>query len=179
MDDFYIDKVLNGDKDAFRYFIREYKDIAFNLAISIVKDPHITEEVIQDAFIKAYNGLGGFKGRSRFSTWLYRIVVNEAYGYVRKNKNNISLDQIDSKASILIAEDCVENPKMILVRKALRIMDTKEALVLNLFYLEEKSIKEIKSITGWSISNTKVILHRARKNLKKLLNENTLKSIVR
>ena len=173
MDDFYIDKVLNGDKDAFRYFIREYKDIAFNLAISIVKDPQITEEVVQDAFIKAYNGLGSFKRKSKFSSWFYRIVVNEAYGYIRKNKNTISFDQIASKTSHLAAEDHVENPKMSLVRRALRIMDTKEALALNLFYLEEKSIKEIKNITGWSISNTKVILHRARKNLKILLDENT------
>lgn len=168
MDDFYIDKVLNGDKQAFRYFVRQYKDIAYNLAISIVKDAHNAEDVVQEAFIKVFKGLKSFKKDAKFTSWFYRIVVNEAFMYLRKNK--IDFVDIDNQTIVLSAEENRENEKWISVKKFILCLNPKESLVLNLFYLEEKKITEISNITGWSTSNIKVLLYRARKNLKELLN---------
>jgi len=167
VEDFYIDKVLQGDKHAFRYFVKEYKNHAYNLAISIVKDADNAEDIVQDSFIKAYKSLRSFKRDAKFSSWLYRIVVNEAYMFLRKNKINFS--EIDDRISQLAFEESKENEQLELAKKMMLSLNPNEALVLNLFYLEEKKIKEIAFITGWSTSNVKVLLHRARKNVKKLL----------
>ncbi|MDY8136039.1 RNA polymerase sigma factor [Aquimarina sp. 2201CG5-10] len=171
MDDYYIDKVLNGDKQAFRYFVRQYKSIAYNLAMSIVKNTSNAEDVVQESFIKAFKGLRSFKKDAKFSSWFYRIVVNEAFMYLRKNK--IEFTEINEETVRLTSDENKENQKWILVQKFMHSLNPKEALVLNLFYLEEKKITEIANITGWSISNIKVLLHRARKNLQKLLNKDS------
>lgn len=168
MDDLYIDKVLNGNKQAFRYFVKEYKDLAYNLAISIVKDPDNAEDVVQESFIKAFKSLGSFKKNSKFSSWLYRIVVNEAFAFLRRKKKEFTYNDVELNE---FAEDeIIENQRLDLAKKLILSLNPNEALVLNLFYLEEKKIKEIAKITGWSTPKVKVLLHRARKNIKKLLN---------
>lgn len=79
MDDIYMDRVLSGNVEAFSYFIKTYKGMAFNLAVSIVKDEQYAEEVTQDAFMKAFTGLKSFNRTAQFKTWFYRIVVNESF----------------------------------------------------------------------------------------------------
>jgi len=123
MDNIYIDRVLSGDVEAFRYFIKTYKDMGFNLAISIIKDEQFAEEIVQDAFMKAFQGLRSFKRTAKFKSWFYRIVVNESFQRLRSVKK------------------------------------------------KETSIKEISTITGWTNSNIKVILHRARKNTRVIWNK--------
>lgn len=169
MDNFYIDKILNGDKESFSYIITQYKDKAFNLAVSIVKDTYQAEEIVQESFIKCYKKLHTFKREAKFSSWLYRIVVNEAFLFLRKNKRELLKESTFIEHSIeQLAE---ENSKAALVQKAILSLPYNEALVLNLFYLEERKIKEIAAITGWTNSNIKVMLFRARKNIRKLLNQ--------
>ena len=68
-DQIYIDKVLQGDTNAFAYLINKYKDMAYTVAIKIVKSHEDAEEVAQDSFLKAYEKLDSFKGNSKFSTW--------------------------------------------------------------------------------------------------------------
>lgn len=88
MDNLYIDKVLGGDTEAFRYFLRTYKDMGYNIAISILNDEYFAEEVVQDAFMKVFNGLKSFKRKSKFKTWFYRIVVNESFQRLKKLKRS-------------------------------------------------------------------------------------------
>lgn len=168
MDDFYIGKICNGDHDAFRYFIKTYKDIAYSIAISVVKDEFIAQEVTQDAFMKAFKNIGSFSKKSTFSTWFYRIVMNEALMRLRKLKKefidftDINDDDISDENAILSLK---EDEQTYLINEALRKLSSKESLALRLFYLQEESVKEVCEITGWSEANTKIILHRARKNM--------------
>jgi RNA polymerase sigma-70 factor (ECF subfamily) len=141
VDNFYIDKVLQGDKHAFRYFVKEYKNHAYNLAISIVKDADNAEDVVQSSFIKAYKSLRSFKRDAKFSSWLYRIVVNEAYMFLRKNKINFA--EIDDRISQLAFEEPKENEQLELAKKMMLSLNPNEALVLNLFYLEENKRNSI------------------------------------
>jgi RNA polymerase sigma-70 factor (ECF subfamily) len=168
MEDVYIRKVCEGDTEAFRYFVTQYKDMAFSIAVSVVKDQFLAEEIVQDAFLKAYNGLGSFHRRSRFSTWFYRIVINEAFMKLKKLKKEIVSFGDESNTDI---EDdgfhlsLREEQQTYLINKALERLAPKESLALRLFYLQEESIKEVCDLTGWSESNTKVILFRARKHM--------------
>ena len=157
MDDEYIAKVLSGDDEAFRYFIKKYKQMAFNLAASIVKDSHYAEEIAQDAFLKAFDGLKAFNRKSNFKTWFYRIVVNESFQRLRKMKRELPIkeyaDGLESEMEVMSnAVDQIEQVKSVMTG-----LPPKESLVLNLFYLEENSLKDIAESTGWTLANTKVI----------------------
>jgi RNA polymerase sigma-70 factor (ECF subfamily) len=167
MDDEYIDRVLSGDTEVFRYFLETYKDMAFNVAVSIVKDDQYAEEIVQDSFMKAFDGLKSFNKTAKFKTWFYRIIVNESFQRLRKLKGDMLLLNIaEFQESYDLAANEPINDKAEHVVSVMKSLPSKESLVLNLFYLEEYSLKEIENITGWSMANTKVILHRARKNLR-------------
>jgi len=91
MDDIYIQKVLNGNQDAFRFLIKKYKNLSYSYAMSVVKDEFLAQEILQISFIKAYTKLNTFKGSSKFSTWLYRIIVNEAFKALHKREKDFPL----------------------------------------------------------------------------------------
>ncbi|WP_159521856.1 RNA polymerase sigma factor [Sunxiuqinia indica] len=167
MDDLYIKKVLNGDTEGFRYFITNYKDLAFTVAISVVKDEFWAEEVVQESFIKVFKNLKSFKRRSSFKTWFYRIVINEAFQRIRNEKkehfytdNFFDQEPTEENFAGLSAEE-----QIVLVQESLKRLSPKESLVLRLFYLEEQDTKTVSEETGWSESNIRVILHRGRKNM--------------
>jgi len=172
MDERYIKKVLEGDPEAFRYFLKNYKDMAFHVAVSIVKDAYYAEEVVQDAFMKAFKGLKSFNGTAKFKTWFYRIVVNEAFQRLRKMKREVVSFVPAEEIIVLECTPLYELPEeeqKHMIGEALNKLPPKESLVLTLFYLEEYGLADICNITGWSLSNTKVILHRARKDMRSML----------
>ena len=172
MDDFfYIRKVCEGDHDAFRYFIRTYKDMAYNIAVSILKDEFAAQEAVQDAFVKVYRNIRSFNKKSTFATWFYRIVTNEALMHLRKSKKEIidftgEYDEDFDTADLFSVE---QDEQAFIINEALHKLSPKESLALRLFYLQEESVKDVCQITGWSESSTKTILHRARKNMLKVL----------
>uniref|UniRef100_UPI003216A713 RNA polymerase sigma factor n=1 Tax=uncultured Draconibacterium sp. TaxID=1573823 RepID=UPI003216A713 len=169
----YIKKVLNGDTEAFRYFVSQYKDLAFSVAVSVVKDEFTAADVVQEAFVKAYQNLKSFKGKSKFSTWFIRIVVNESYKIVLRNKVTYTNDLLELEE--ISKDELKEADQKFFVNEVLKIMAPNESLVLRLFYLNENNIAEICEMTGWTESKVKVTLHRARKSMehtmRKLLNK--------
>ncbi len=169
MDSVYIQKVLSGSTDDFRYFIRKYKDLAFSVAVSVVKREFEAEEVVQESFIKAFRNLRSFRGNSNFKTWFYRILINEAFKRLQKIKKEIvfpdthNIPDVEDIATTFRGLN--EEEQKLLVTESLKKIPPKEALTLQLFYLEGNNIEEITNLTGWSESNVKVMLHRARKHL--------------
>ncbi|MCJ0742217.1 RNA polymerase sigma factor [Pedobacter montanisoli] len=168
MDDIYVRKVCAGDTEAFRYFVEQYKALSISLAVSVVKDEFVAEEVVQDAFINAFRGIKNFKFKSKFSSWFYRIVLNEAFRRLKKMQKEIvdfrhSYDEeIADESEVLTLQ---QNEQVHLINEALKLLPARESLVLRLFYLQEESIKEVAAITGWTEIYIKVTLHRARKNM--------------
>ena len=170
-DQIYIDRVLQGDTNAFAHLIDKYKNMAYTLAMKIVKNREDAEEVAQDSFLKAYQKLEGFKGQSKFSTWLYTIVYRSALTKVRKKK--LETSDIDSYVIDNHREDhdfpqleAIKNgEQQKYVKKAIDNLGEADALIITLFYLHDNSIEEIKEITDMSESNVKVRLFRARKKL--------------
>lgn len=171
----YIKQVLNGDKEVFRFIIRECREGAFSLSVSILKDEMLAKEAVQKAFIRAYERLHTFQSNSAFKTWFHRIVVNEALQILRANRKHRPFGgdlpgrQKISKSDVheLIDED----HQKFYVQETLKRMKPNESLALQLFYLEEHTIEEIGEITGWTESRIKVTLHRARKSMKTILSE--------
>jgi RNA polymerase sigma-70 factor (ECF subfamily) len=179
----YISDVLAGNTHAFGHLVDGYKDMVYSVCIKITSDPELAEEVAQDVFVKAYQGLNKFKGNSKFSTWIYQIAYFTSINAVRQKKIE--------KADLIVAdklaanEDCLDHleasERKELIQEALLHLKADERGVITLYYLEELSIEEVSKITRLSISNVKVKVHRSRKKLygilEKMLKEefNTLK----
>lgn len=181
MDDLYIRKVLDGQTEEFRYFIQQYKDLAFSVTISVVKNEFIAAEVVQESFLRAFQSLKTFRGQSKFSTWLCRIVINESFKAVRKEKATISEPASDTAENPGVFDEIKETEQKYYINLCLKRLPANESLVLRLYYLAENSIKEICEMTGWSESNIKVLMHRGRKNMQELLEkmlQHEVKSII-
>jgi len=162
-----IDKIKNGDTAAFGPLVDKYKDVSLSLAFSILKNKDVAEDVLQEVFIKVYEKIDTFKYKARFSTWMYRIVVNRSYNELKKTKHNSIIEDVPLMPEALITKEELlkeENQKEF-INRALNAMKVDEALALRLFYLSELSIAEIMMVTKFSKSKVKVCLHRGRDNL--------------
>jgi RNA polymerase sigma-70 factor (ECF subfamily) len=144
-DQIYIDRVLDGDTNAFAYLIDKYKNMAYTISIKIVKNHEDAEEIAQDSFLKAYQKLDTFKGESKFSTWLYSIVYRNSISKIRK-KNIITTD-IDAFVLENHSTDfdfpqieAIKNgEQQKYVAKAIDNLPEMDALLVTLFYLNENS----------------------------------------
>lgn len=176
-DQIYIEKVLHGDTSSFSYLVDNYKDMAYTIALKIMRNPEDAEEVAQDSFVKVFRQLKTFKGNSKFSTWLYTIVYRTAISKIRKKKfdttdideyviENHSIDFSFPQLNLLKAE---EQKKYVAL--AMNSLSEIDSLIITLFYLNESTFAEIIKITGLTKTNIKVRLFRARKKLYKELSK--------
>ena len=183
-DHLYIERTLRGNMNAYGQLIQKHEKYVFTLAMRILKNREEAEEAAQDAFMKAYHSLKTFEGKSKFTTWLYRIVYNEAVGRLRKSKNyTVQLEEVEDLASSpsgyldgLISLQLAERKE--LIQRGLDTMKPAEAAALTLFYLEEQSIKEIEEIMGLTSSHVKILLHRGRKSLLESLQKITNSELI-
>ncbi len=163
-----IEEVLAGNKDAFAYLVDKYKDRLFSMVLNIVKQNGIAEEVSQTAFIKAYENLARFKKKSELSTWLYRIAYNESISSIRaKKKKEVGLDDFEHKIAEKPAGDNAQDKeyRLNLLNELVNRLKERDYTIVYLYYYENMSMEEIAGVTGLSVSNAKVRLHRIRKKL--------------
>ena len=169
-----IDSIRNGNHSDFALLIDKYKNRAFSLLNRMLKNEMDAEEVLQDSFLKAFNGINSFKNEAKFSTWLYKIVYNTALtrlsGKRRKIENEMS--SIEDSLELESDYDFKETEKTDLsnfVNNMVEQLPPKYATVINLFYMEGLSCEEISKVMNNTVTSVKVILHRSRNALKDLL----------
>ncbi|NUN99665.1 MAG: sigma-70 family RNA polymerase sigma factor [Saprospiraceae bacterium] len=169
-------KTLAGDQGAFRLLVERHQDFVFSLALRVLRSREEAEEVAQDVFVKIYRTLHTFEERSGFRTWMYTVTYRAAIDKVRLLKMpQTSLD--DERSVLQIAERPDSGPMSqsfqsdlrTQLQLALKRMKPEDAMLLELFYLHEQSVKDIVDITGLSLSNVKTKLHRLRETLKEEL----------
>lgn len=171
----YIEQIRAGNVNAYAMLVTKYKAMTFTLALRVVGNREDAEEVAQDTFVKAYKALDTFKGTSKFSTWLYRIVYNTSLDYVKKKKRVVLSEHIDeiNESDIGTMQDAMSyleaKEKKQMIESALSKLPEEERVLLTLFYFEELSLKEISEIVKISYDNVKIKLHRSRKKLYHIL----------
>lgn len=165
MDSQILRDAISGDRDALSSLINKYKDTAFNLAISIVKDQEDAKDIIQESFLKVLENIHKFRNDSKFSTWLYKIVYNQSIGLVQKKGKMKFQDFNKNSVALQMFETDIEIDRYEALYKAIDQLAESEYMLIQLYYMAEKSIKDIHQITGMSVPNIKVSLHRARKKL--------------
>lgn len=170
-----IRKVLRGDTSAFGYFVDAYQDMAITIAYRVCNNLQDAEDIVQNAFVKAFHNIHTFRSDSKFSTWLYRIVYNTALTHISNSAFNtefVDYRQVDMDSSYSdwdILEQIQVQERKDVINKSMEKMPKDEGLLLTLYYLEENPIKDICLITGLTESNVKVKLHRARKRFATIL----------
>lgn len=177
-----ITKARAGDDTAFSALVDQYQRRIFRLAKNIVQNDEDAEDVLQEAFMKAYGNLDSFQGNSRFYTWLVRIAVNEALMKLRKRKTDrtVSLDeQLDTGEDTVVREVAVwgEDPETKYSQTELReilqqAVDGLQPIFRTVFVLrdmEELSTEETAEALGISVPAVKSRLLRARLQLREKL----------
>lgn len=169
-----IQSVLSGKERDYEQLVKNYQTSVFRTAIGILHIKEDAEEVTQDVFIKAYQSLSSFSGKSAFSTWLYRITVNASISYLRKKKRKglwvelTGFFQIQAKEKNAEAELSEKSDKN-LVRKAIDSLPDKQKLAFVLTKYEELPQRQVAEIMEISEGAVEQLVVRAKANLRKKL----------
>jgi RNA polymerase sigma-70 factor (ECF subfamily) len=176
-DAYYIEAVMKGNVAAFSYLVDKYQNMVYALALKLLKKPEEAEEMAQDTFVKAYQKLDTYEGKSKFSTWLYSITYNACISELRKRRIEFSslddqriTEQDEIRMHDYFSETKKEDQERYLNQALSRLPEDDQVLV-TLYYYENQSMDEISLITGLTVSNIKVKIHRARKKMYSLLHE--------
>lgn len=172
----------NRDPAAFTYLFESYSDKVFRLAVGLLEDEIEAEGVVQDAFLRLFERLDQFEGRSRLSTWLYRVSYNLAMDRLRQNRPVALPDAYDDDDDLPVPTnlgDWSHMPERLLTEaeitaeldKAIAGLPEGLRAVFILREVEGLSTQDTAEVTGLSESNVKVRLHRARLELRERLAE--------
>jgi RNA polymerase sigma factor (sigma-70 family) len=171
----YINRVKGGDTVPFAFIIDKYKHMAYTIAFKILGNVEDAQDVTQESFIKTFQQIRQFEGKSKFSTWLYTIVYRTAISKLKENKietisiSNSINENYSQEYTIPQHEQLQLEDEKRYVKQAIQKLPKTEALLITLFYMNENTIREIHEITGLSLANIKINLFRARKKLEREL----------
>ena len=171
-----VDGIRRGNLRDFSLLVERYKDRAYSLAARILSDPLSAEEAVQDAFVRAYRGIPSFRGDAAFSTWFYRIVYNCCLTRVRRlGPERISLEEAAGEVPVsdeLAADEELDLRELTsLVERVLKELPPHWRAVITLYYIDELTYEQIAEVQGIPIGTVKTHLFRARKRMRKLMQD--------
>lgn len=162
-------KVQGGDKDMYSKIITRYEDKLLRYASYLTGEDSMAQDIVQESFIKAYVNLNGFDKTKKFSSWIYRIVHNEAMSAVDKQKKTTPIyKDVDFDSGINIEEDFIKEELGMRAKKCLQQMDKIYSEPLALYYLEEKSYLEISDILRIPVGTVGTRINRAKVLMQKI-----------
>ncbi|MGW8267323.1 MAG: RNA polymerase sigma factor [Longimicrobiales bacterium] len=172
-DDTLVDRARSGDPEAMDELVRRHHASAFRVAVGILRDEDAAADVAQDAFLKAFKGLDGFRGDAAFRTWLLTITANEARGFLRKlgRRRETALEAVGPLASDqATVEDSLERDQEAeRVKALLAHLPEKQRQAVTLRIFEGLSFKEVGVVIGSSEGAARVNYHHAVRKLKEML----------
>ena len=173
-DQLIVSQVLAGQKDLFRLLVRRHERAVYGMGLSFFRNTEDASDFTQEVFLKVYRSLSRFEGRSRFSTWLYKIAYNTAVNGVNRKKEYRSLAEEDQGNG---AQSDRDTPERILLRKtakeavleALKDLPERYRVCVDMFFFYDRSYQEIEAITGFPVNTIKSHVFRAKKLLREKL----------
>lgn len=174
--------LINGNQEAFRTLIEQHQDRVVNTCFGFVHDIDDADDLAQDVFIEVFHSIHKFKEDASLSTWIYRIAVNKSLDFLRKNNrikrwgNSIrfSINAEEIKDNISAHSDTPDTTleqkeRITILNAAIDKLPKNQKTAFTLNKYEDLSYKEIAEIMETSVSSIESLLHRAKKNLKVLL----------
>ncbi len=167
-----------GDTQAFGALVQAYQTFAYNLALRATGNPVDAQDLAQEAFIRAWRSLDGFRGQSSFGTWLYRIVINACYNRAPRLRRELSELDLDGGEALSLSDRSLD-PQLALEAAELRRMLQEEVerlpksyrLLVLLRYQQGLSYEEIASVLETPLGTVKTGLFRAHARLRAVLQQ--------
>jgi RNA polymerase sigma-70 factor (ECF subfamily) len=170
---------LKGDAASFEPLVEKYSPRVFATARRYARRESEVEDIVQEVWMKAFQKLGSFRGDAPFEHWLMRLAVHTCYDFLRGHQRNRESSFSDLtependwlERFITSPESASENADAAkqLIHKILEQLSPPARLVITLLEIEDRSVKEISKLTGWSVPLVKVRAFRARAEMRKLL----------
>lgn len=179
----HINAAINGDQDAFSWLMKKYKGPLQNLIFKMVNEKSEIEDLVQEVFIKAFNSLRNYNQEFAFSTWIYRIAINNTIDYLRKKKlDTLSIhrdnDDEEDRSEFEIPDtsysadaNLILEQRQKIVNDAIDALPEKYKKIIELRHKEELSYEEISEVLNLPIGTVKAHLFRARELLNKYLKD--------
>jgi RNA polymerase sigma-70 factor (ECF subfamily) len=164
-----VQRAQRGDEFAFEQLVRRHQRYVFNVAYRVLNDYAEAEDITQEAFVRAWRGLPGFRGQARFTTWIYRIVhnlcLNRLPGLRRELLRTEPLEEALAAPAPSQAELVEVRERVAFLHAQLDQLPEKYRLVLTLRYLQHLSYDEIAAALDLPVGTVKTHIHRARRLL--------------
>lgn len=168
-----VEKVRSSDRDLYAVLIERYQGRLLRYAENLVRDKDRAAQLVQDSFIKAFINLNGFDTKKKFSSWIYRIVHNEAMNAIQKYKREVPIPEgFDYASDQNIEKEFEQKETAEQVEKCLDAMPIIYSEPLVLYYLDERSYEEISDILRMPMGTVATRMHRAKKLMKHLCQKN-------
>jgi RNA polymerase sigma-70 factor, ECF subfamily len=170
-DQLIIQRVLGGNRDAFKVLITRYSDALYRHALCMTGSPDVAEDILQLSFIKAYQHLAEVRGR--FDAWVFRIVANGCKDWLKNiRRSHLSYDEDDQPSSYATPDEELDRTELRSdLDRALATLPAslREAFVMK--HVEGRSYEEMADLLGTTVGALKMRVHRAREALQALLEE--------
>lgn len=158
-----------GQTEAFSELVLRHQQMTYNLAYRFMRDPALSEDMAQEAFLKAYRLLKGFRGDSSFSTWLYRVTCSVCLTELnrRKRRGEVELKPVHLNGASVSPSDTTDLPEHL--RRCVTLLSDRYAEIVTLYYLKGISYDEIAEALDIPMGTLKTWMFRARKQLRKIV----------
>ncbi|MCL2443012.1 MAG: sigma-70 family RNA polymerase sigma factor [Treponema sp.] len=161
-----VSQIVSGQKDMFRLLVRQHEKAVYGMGLSFFRNPEDASDFTQEVFLKAYRSLPHFEGRSRFSTWLYKIAYNTALNEVNRRKEYHSLAEEDADKLVNQGETperiALRNAAKEAIRSAIKELPERFRICVDLFFFYDRSYQEIETITGIPVNTIKSHVFRSK-----------------
>ncbi len=181
-----VQRAQAGDADALLALVQSQQNYVYSIAYGVMRNPSDAADMTQEAFIRMMRSLGTYRGETRFTTWLYRLVTNICLDGLRRRGRPIdSLDQIDNEEAVP-AKDCLTDTDPWVqpesanlqretsdeIREAMAELPTMQRLSLTLYYFEDARYEDIATILELPVNTVKSHIRRGKERLATLLSTN-------
>ena len=171
--------VLQGDAESFEPLVQKFSPRVFATARRYARRESEVEDIAQEVWVKAFQKLGSFRAEAPFEHWLMRLTVRTCYDFLRSHQRNreLNFSEISDPESdwlerfVSEPEEASEHAEAArqLIERILEKLSPAARLIITLLEIEDRSVKEIAALTGWSVPLVKVRAFRARAEMKKVL----------
>ena len=161
-----IARILDGHAEDFGYFLERYSQETFAIVVRLVPQQEDAEELVQDAFVRAFNRLETFEGRSAFSTWICRIAYTTAVSWLRKRRMKyLSIDDQPQLTDTEVDEALDDESRIEELRRAITLLKPDEQTLITLYYYDNRPLNDIAYILDVEPNVLATRLHRIRRKL--------------
>jgi RNA polymerase sigma factor (sigma-70 family) len=179
----FVDAALAGDQRAYQQLVDKYQRALYYHILKLVRNRDVVDDLVQEAFLKAFDCLESYNRQYAFSTWIYRIATNHSIDYLRKKKlSTLSIDEPmqgkDGEMQMELTDEMASTDREIIakqrrkmVREAVEALPEKYRLVVRMRHMDEMSYEEIAEELGLPLGTVKAHIFRARELLNKHLKD--------